>query len=286
MGHLAIEKPPNPCLFAIFWSQPLEHETDSSSSLQKPSSLQVLLGILVSILGVWSWSKLHAPHQYSDSSNYAQDTATGERQHTQGSSHVNVVIERVQPSTPQIEARENRKERRNQRNLLIQGAIAFFACAYATIAFFQWRAQINALKIDQRAWVGVMQVNSEIKHAESTYIDAKIMNSGKTPSLGQEQVYEVLWLPKGTNPNFTYTRSMAEGSFVLFPNSESHSTYTDHIFSQDEVSKIMYGDLVVFMGGTIWYRDVFGNNHTTEYCWILDPKTKGWIACTFHNNAT
>jgi hypothetical protein len=118
----------------------------------KPDSRGLLYTALFAfgLLSLSFLSKLHAPRQDSESSGYPQDTNTNEREQARNGP-VNIVIERIPPPTPNTEARENRKERRDQINTGIQGAIAFFACAYATVACFQWRAQLTAIRTDQRA---------------------------------------------------------------------------------------------------------------------------------------
>jgi hypothetical protein len=60
--------------------------------------------------------------------------------------------------------------------------------AYAIISYFQWQAQLDAMKIDERAWIGITDVST---YGASKTQDALIVkslavtvhNSGKTPAL-------------------------------------------------------------------------------------------------------
>jgi len=300
----------------------LETEKDSSSPLQKLSLLRGLLGTLVVVFAfvVSFWSKFRAPQENSGAPQHPQDTTTNERQRSQPIVPTRVFLERIPPPTPSQEAREDRKEGRERKNLWIQGAIAFFACAYAALAFCQWRAQANALKVDQRAWVGLdkpmiaEKINfpgprftwsgtDGVIHQPDTpnpliHTGVSLNNFGKTPafdvivsvfSSGEEMLENI----SNAQCESAEKASRGEG-----PHNYKWPTAGKTIFPGQptfEPKDVPGGDIPkLFIVGCIAYRDAFNERHRTRFCYrtpqivITDPVMKDGDAfrqCNIYNDA-
>ncbi|MGA2428584.1 MAG: hypothetical protein ABSH13_08780 [Candidatus Acidiferrum sp.] len=242
----------------------------SSSSQNSPEPdglLQILAVAFSGVLFGWFLSKLRAPNHESGTSGNPQDTTTDERRALQ-SNPLRVFVERIPPPTPQQESREDRKERRDRKNIWIQGAIAFFACVYATVAFFQWRAQIHGLKIDQRAWVGVMTADPPDLRPKSDFsVRVHVINSGHTPalnfsseivlhSLRKEETFEPVYGAGIENPS----RGVIQPNEIIF----LQSIQTP--LTQLQIDWIKNGNFILYVYGRMSYDDIFNVTHHTTFC--------------------
>jgi hypothetical protein len=43
------------------------------------------------------------------------------------------------------------------------------------------------------------------------------------------------------------------------------------IIPQEQLSAVKAGKSPLFVYGTVWYEDIFGASHWTQYCWSVDP---------------
>ena len=278
----------------------MEHEKEPSSLSQKPSLLRGLLGTLIAVSSIafYFWSKSGTPDRH-DSSNTAhpQDTTTNPSEDRPPVAPLRVIVERIKeplPPSPEVEARENRKEGREQLNLDTQRVIAFFAFAYATVAIFQWCALLNSNKINrealtsvQRAFVTFSQISLDTypHSAPNTGDDqwvftAFVENGGTTPAINkiayftgdsslQDEPSEQQFIgsdqdrpigeigpkaQKGIGPIFK------TDEFVLgkYPLSGINTKEFNDFFLNKRI----------FLWGWVAYRDVFSDTrpHVTEFC--------------------
>jgi len=183
--------------FAAFWSQPLAHEKEPSSSSQNSPERHGLLYILFSFFGFLfghSFSRSRSQqHAGSIGDNYE-----GEGQNRQPSPEIKIRAELYTPES--IERQKAANDNRNyrvQRLLTIGTWLTFLAAAiYAGISLKIWlemqeqtRIQRNLFINSERAWVGQSGpiwleffTGNDKRLASRTHITLE--NFGRSPALG------------------------------------------------------------------------------------------------------
>ena len=157
-------------------------------------------------------------------------------------------------------------------------------------------ASIESSHLDQRAWVGVVDVHppSEVDAGERVYIkvgsrsmfSTTIHNSGKTPALkvttstsDASGLFAVPFLPQ-------YDTQGEYGIPVIQPASGfTVSTSGDHTFTEAEVSAIKAGTLRIYFFGAIDYEDIFSRHHRTRFCMFLNSNLKAFMPYRLFNDA-
>jgi hypothetical protein len=76
----------------------------------------------------------------------------------------------------------NIKGQKDEPKFWIELLGIFGLAAYVVIAFCQWQAQINALRIDQRAWLTAVIDPSQVAVSQPIHLLAHVSNHGKTPA--------------------------------------------------------------------------------------------------------
>lgn len=150
------------------------------------------------------------------------------------------------------------------------------------------KRNIEIFEKDQRAWIGVKSMEGNVG-PEKGNVKIKFTNTGKTPALALHFAWETNCGPKGIVPKFTYTESGAEGRFVLVPGQEmqgeSISRPGGPICSIEHLQQLTTGTGALWASGTIWYQDVFGKAHATEFCGLFTGGEQAFTPCKFHNSA-
>jgi hypothetical protein len=134
------------------------------------------------------------------------------------------------------------------------------------IAESQLREMQKATIIDERAWLGIVhyEVESNISgHPTGISFEPEIRNTGKTPALnviiGQTAVHDRKAIPRfdQTPPSdLPYIGSIPAGDSVIGALS-SVGIIHDNFDIRKESPFYLYG--------TVWYDDVFGGHHWTQY---------------------
>jgi hypothetical protein len=151
-------------------------------------------------------------------------------------------------------------------------------------------ASIEASRIDQRAWVGPTgEVILDIKPWKQPQITTVVSNTGKTPALhvralivgkiglkGTAMMFDYAKLPSGQNRSDT---TLQPGTHItLYPENTP-------VFSPTQIETIKRGDIVVYVHGKITYQDVFGKEHHTTFCSIVDRNLTDAEDCPQYNHA-
>jgi hypothetical protein len=140
------------------------------------------------------------------------------------------------------------------------------------------QGQLDEMKLDERAWVFVTIPNNAFNPSTNNgVITLTEKNGGKTPALitseygnGTENPSEIQFHdPIGT-----------KDSLVLIPNGEATLTITIPLNVE---ARMLVGNRVYFYG-TIYYSDISGNKHWSQFCFSF--QNNGIIMHTenFHNS--
>jgi hypothetical protein len=150
-------------------------------------------------------------------------------------------------------------------------------------------ASIASSRLDQRAWVGSMQVTG-IPEVGKTYdINVVFGNTGKTPAL--DVITQAREIPVHTGskfvPAFDKEPTFTQSRTTLFPNQIATSVVKgskDVAATQSDVDFINQSkEVTIYVIGRVCYKDVFGESHWARFCEIYSPAGKAYISCTEYN---
>jgi hypothetical protein len=285
----------------------LANTIEPQASFQNYPLLRALRYILVGAFGALIFSKMRAPVRNSIQS--AQPQADGEKPNSRP---VRVIVESGPPPTDKQIAKETHIEKREGRKYTLEKITALSVLGYAIITFFQWRAQINSLKVDQRAWAGLDKpmVADVINYAgpkwtwtgpdkaihpvdtpnPMIHTGVAIKNFGKTPAF--DVVVEVWAGPQeeldvNSKTECEFAEDFSSGKAIKMGTPRKGATWPTFgktIFPGQEVTEpedVPGGDVPrLFIVGCIAYRDAFNARHKTRFCYrspqvlVTDPPMK------------
>jgi hypothetical protein len=160
------------------------------------------------------------------------------------------------------------------------------------------QATIDQFHLDQRAWVGPIDVDPApflegtehvyLKTGEKPRFSFEISNSGKTPALQlttrlATQVYKSSerFLPDFNKPTTPSTVAVLfPGAKLRVETSESHG-----VVAPEHVSALTSGDFVFYVYGEILYDDVFGAHHKTTFCTFVQKSLTKLTSCSTYNHS-
>lgn len=150
------------------------------------------------------------------------------------------------------------------------------------------KATQEAMRQDQRAWVGLMQITGLPEVGKPYEASALFSNSGKTPAAKFTHQARSIVLPKGTQFVADYNaKQLGEQSFItLFPNQFFHDDIkasNGQNVAQSDLDLINSGTIVVYVFGRSCYDDVFGKHHWQRFCDLYDPAGKTYLSCSVYN---
>ncbi len=163
----------------------------------------------------------------------------------------------------------------------IEMAALVGAFVYAGIAYVQWQAQLHALKVDQRAWVGFGEIknNWTLEPNQLFSVTLPLENVGKTPAKSVSAGFKPTFFPKGKIPSNDELDGlvnplMGPPASLMLPG-QQHDFRPPGInatpISAEYVQKVESGDLVIYVIAKVTYIDIFDVQHWTRYCWASDP---------------
>jgi hypothetical protein len=153
--------------------------------------------------------------------------------------------------------------------------------------------------LDQRAWVGILDIKFVCEVDKPLTTTVTVRNTGKTFARELQVMRYIEVLPSVMEPLFSednvsnWKALMANagqsiGSVALLsPNGDFIGDVTQLIpekISQTDLDDIKAGKLIVWSHGKIIYRDIFDCHHWTTYC-IRSTKDLTFRSCDKHNDA-
>lgn len=149
------------------------------------------------------------------------------------------------------------------------------------------------LQHDQRPWVGLKELqNPFIQPGVPIQVTAILLNSGKSVALNtkadlaivrdpsRRQLDQIVGAAQATMSEITHSTS------TVFPGSISSITAsTKEAVDEKEIRQIKEKAILVYLVGSISYRDVFEQSHTTSFCLRYEPRGNGFDHCEKYNTA-
>ena len=146
--------------------------------------------------------------------------------------------------------------------------VAIYTCyarTQATAATDSVNNASDAMKLDERAWVSVLNVLP----VENNQTKIVFQNTGKTPAINFYVAVDV--------SNDASTREeVLTGKSIVAPSGQFHSMVAPSSGYRDS------GDLIVH--GKASYDSIFGHPHWVKFCFIRSKTSKGFVACETGNS--
>lgn len=174
--------------------------------------------------------------------------------------------------------------------LLIASSSAFFAYQQSEISKQSMkisnRPYIIVQGTETRVWITYPPMFSD--SVDNVQTDVIFKNVGQTPSFKTKITAAINLYPK----NFTNTPDYGDTpkeSVELSISKDLTYKYTAESFRpfyEEEIRKVLAGELFFYLYGQVDYRDIFGDKHRTKFCFILNnPHIVGFNHYEKHNEA-
>ncbi len=154
------------------------------------------------------------------------------------------------------------------------------------------RAMREIAQRELRAYVGVVGISQGFN--ENT-VRLALQNTGKTPAYNVEsenQGYFITDRGSPIDPNFQFPSNLPpnESTTVLYPSGGFTVPMNVGKAVLDQGYK---GEKSVYLYGTIFYKDVFGTTHKSNFCYVYVVEKRddgivlgiGYAMCKTHNDA-
>jgi hypothetical protein len=178
-------------------------------------------------------------------------------------------------------------------SLAFDGAIVFFTLVLTVVSYFQWKATRDSFEIGQRAWVTAPGADLRPVPVPDTpiMVAIDIQNTGPSPALDVSVTMEIVISDVVPVGPVKRTPDEQTRSRVALARDAKASSYTrsDAPITADQLAAVVDGKLRIFVIGDITYRDIFGHQRQTTYCFYA--RTDGKIIdklmnfCSQRNNA-
>jgi hypothetical protein len=166
------------------------------------------------------------------------------------------------------------------------------------------RATQNAMRLDQRAWIGYQgPSNVSFTEKESLKASLRFANTGKSPARNVRYASKFKTSPtpltdllktdiQGLRSEFKTAQSIPPQNALLVnandlvaaePNSKAAIEAYPHLLAQYQYIKNR--QLFLYYFGLVKYDDIFGKHHETQFCiYLANPDTNEIGACDFFND--
>jgi hypothetical protein len=148
----------------------------------------------------------------------------------------------------------------------------------------------EAMRQDQRAWVGLLQVTGVPEVGKPYEVESILTNTGRTPAKNLVRLQSTSILPRGASFVPVYDASKPDSVnpsvSILFPNQFYRGTTkitNGKNLEQIDVDRITQGDLTVYVYGKVCYKDVFNKKHWERFCDLYSPSSKTYSSCYEYN---
>lgn len=143
----------------------------------------------------------------------------------------------------------------------------------------------NSLKTEQRAWLGIEGFEDiQLVIGKPVKVAVRMKNFGSSPALHAEitQILRVT-LPEITASDLIHLAQVEVGDggsrSVFMPGASSRVICaSEDSLTTAEAVRIVHGERLLRVAGSAFYDDIFGDRHTTTFCYWYGPKQQGYNA--------
>lgn len=141
------------------------------------------------------------------------------------------------------------------------------------VALRTLNAMYRALRVDQRAWMGVVniKIRTFLEPDHDFVVEVETKNTGKTPALRVLFHNRLQALLVTEQLDRTFGESTGHGT-VMPDSKQIHSIGENHSVPAATVEHVENGTRTMYLHGRIEYQDIFGNSHWTNWCFRLAGK--------------
>lgn len=157
-------------------------------------------------------------------------------------------------------------------------------------------ATIAHSHLEQRAWVGITNLASPtfnegdlkvfVKEGHQTKLNFVFINTGKTPAINVQANINTHMLESGTNPPSANFPDESDRGTVLQPGMEILNDITmprNRNATKKEVDDLINEKAVLYITGSVTYRDIFKKSHWSTFCLQLRPDRTAFNWCKTGN---
>lgn len=239
-----------------------------------------------------------------------EDDGKKQKRQVSGEVHVRGEIEANVPANfiEQYKAARQENTSRDNWRFFVEIATLVFVIAYSGLTALMYIANkksadaaksaadtaATSLRIDQRAWVGLIKVSltdgtKPVSAGKPIYINVEFKNLGKTPA------YNVVGHARATTAiaSNLWDHSVNGSRYgLLQPNGDVSTTvipfmnlddYQPVPLTQEAMNQLKAGNAVIYVSGWMTYEDLFRNPHWVEICYFLLRNLETFAACGDHN---
>jgi hypothetical protein len=166
-------------------------------------------------------------------------------------------------------------------NLFTAIAVAIFTAVLMAFTVKLWGSGENYSQRELRAYLSVSPIWVLFFNRtppEKIMIEAVIRNHGQTPASQIRNVYEIgVFEPSYQTPETATQRRDSEGT--AFPNLDLAVRFFDSkVFSPQEAGDVISGKKLIFVWGTITYKDAFNRQWETDFsAHVGGPEFAAWV---------
>jgi hypothetical protein len=174
----------------------------------------------------------------------------------------------------------SKQQRTDDSNNVIPHWVSYLnAVSTAVVALFTvlmwrvYRSVLHATKITERAWL-VSDIGSiEKTPAEETHqVIVQLRNNGKTPAWVTAAGSNGWWVddkhPLPKTPKYDLMGPFTKEGQLLPPTAWLSQGFP---LQKTQIDRAVRKEAVLYIFGFIEYRDIFGNQHMTRYCYQAKP---------------
>jgi hypothetical protein len=153
----------------------------------------------------------------------------------------------------------------NHAREIVKEVFEWFAIVAAIglmlITYFQLKDSQETRILDERAWVCAYDTTIDVTHLKAGVIfQVTFKNTGKTPAL---RVRNVMGTAKELSDIPAKDEMPKESQGLLAPDESSIAVIAP---ASAKIIAQMSDGKTVYLFGTVWYDDIFGNHHWSQFC--------------------
>jgi hypothetical protein len=177
--------------------------------------------------------------------------------------------------------------------LIINGVIAASAVVTFVVIYCQLKEMKKSAQLDQRAWVGVIDISGNPTLNQPFIVTVQAKNTGKTFAKKLRSYVYFQSIPAGVQPSFSSDDDpVVNQSMTLVAPGGDYKSQTDvldeqeiTIVTQAQLDDWKSGKKAFFASGKLFYEDIFGCSHWTTFCFYLRRNLQGYSNYKKHNDA-